>query len=66
MTDWSKCAFVETVRGKASGRPVIRHSRVRPDDLVENREQGPEWLAENYGLPVRTVRQVLAYYDRAA
>jgi uncharacterized protein (DUF433 family) len=62
--DWTKCAAVETVPGKLSGQPVIRHSRVRPDDLVENREQGAEWLAQNHGLPVQTVREVLAFYDR--
>lgn len=62
-TDWTKCELVETVPGKLSGQPVIRHSRVRPDDLVSNREQGDEWLAQNYGLPVRTVRQVLKFYE---
>ena len=63
-SDWEGCALVETVPGKLSGEPVVRHSRVRPDDLVANRDQGEEWLAENHGLPVQTVREVLRFYDR--
>jgi hypothetical protein len=27
-----------------------------------NREEGPEWLAENYGLPIETVRTRLSFY----
>ena len=62
--DWSGCSVVERVPGKASGAPVVVHSRVRPDDLIANREEGPEWLADNYSLPVETVKEVLAFYDR--
>lgn len=62
--DWTDCAATEMVPGKLSGQPVIRNSRVRPEDLVTNREQGAEWLARNHGIPVQTVREVLAFYDR--
>jgi len=62
--DWSGCPLVERVPGKLSGAPVIVHSRVRPDDLIANRAEGPQWLAENYSLPLDTVKQVLAFYDR--
>ena len=62
--DWTGCPTVEVVPGKLSGAPVIVHSRVRPDDLIRNREEGPEWLAENYSLPIETVRAVLAFYER--
>jgi uncharacterized protein (DUF433 family) len=61
--NWTLCGAVEKVPGKLSGQPVIRHSRVRPGDLVANRDQGAEWLAENYGLPIETVKAVLAFYD---
>jgi uncharacterized protein (DUF433 family) len=64
VTDWSDCLAIERVPGKVSGVPVIVHSRVRPDDLVVNRDEGPEWLAENYSLPLETVKAVLAFYDR--
>jgi uncharacterized protein (DUF433 family) len=62
--DWKECAAVEIVPGRVSGAPVIKGSRVRPDDLVVNRAEGEAWLAENYDLPVETVRVVLNYYDR--
>ena len=58
--------MVERVPGKLSGVPVVVHSRVRPDDLVANREQGLAWLAQNYALPVETVRAVLAFYEQRA
>ena len=45
--DWKKCAVVETVPGRVSDEPVIKGSRVRPDDVVVNRAEGEAWLAEN-------------------
>ena len=62
--DWSKCADVESVPGKVSGAPVIKGSRVRPEDLIVNRTEGEAWLAENYELSIETVREVLTFYDR--
>ena len=62
--NWKECAAVETVPGRVSGEPVIKGSRVRPDDLVVNRAEGEAWLAENYDLPIETVRDVLTFYDR--
>ena len=62
--NWARCAVVEVVPGKVSGAPVIVQSRVRPEDLVANREEGPEWLAENFGLPIETVRIILAFHER--
>ena len=62
--DWLDCAVVEVVPGKVSGVPIIRHSRVRPDDLVANRAEGEAWLSYAYDLPVETVRAVLSFYDR--
>jgi uncharacterized protein (DUF433 family) len=64
MMNWSECSLVEVIPGKLSGAPVIMHSRVRPDDLVANRDEGHEWLAENYSLPLETVRMVLEFYER--
>jgi uncharacterized protein (DUF433 family) len=62
--DWSECPLVECVPGKVSGAPVIVHSRVRPHDLIANRAEGLEWLADNFALPLETVEAVLAFYDR--
>jgi uncharacterized protein (DUF433 family) len=61
--NWTNCPLVETIPGKLSGAPVIVHSRVRPDDVIVNRDEGPEWLAENYALPIETVRALLAFYN---
>ena len=62
--NWEECAVVETVPGRVSGAPVIKGSRVRPDDVIVNRGEGEAWLAENYELPIETVREVLRFYDR--
>ncbi len=58
---WTDCPLVETIPGKLSGAPVIVHSRVRPDDLIVNCAEGPEWLAENFALTIETVRALLAF-----
>jgi hypothetical protein len=43
--NWTDRRVVEIVLRKVSGAPVIAHSRVRPEDSIANREEGPEWLA---------------------
>ena len=45
-----------------SGAPVIRHSRVRPEDLLNNLDQKPEWMVENFGLKPEDVQEVLRFY----
>ena len=45
-----------------SGAPVLRHSRVRPQDVVSNAELGAEWIAEAHGLSIDDVRAVLAFH----
>ena len=63
--DWTECALIETVPGKRGGKPVIKGTRRRPDDLFVNREQGIEWLAGNHGgITLDTVRAVFDFYDR--
>jgi hypothetical protein len=47
--DWTDCALVEIVPGKRGGKLVIKGTRLRPKDLLANREQGIEWLVENHG-----------------
>jgi uncharacterized protein (DUF433 family) len=61
--DWTSCAAIETVPGKLSGAPVIKGTRVRPEDLLINREQGVAWLARNHGIDPDTIRAVFAFYD---
>jgi uncharacterized protein (DUF433 family) len=64
VIDWSKCPDVESVPGRCSGAWVVKDSRVRPEDLIINRAEGEAWLAENHGLPIETVREVLRFYHR--
>ncbi len=63
--DWRDCAVVETVPGKMGGQPVLKGTRLRPEDLLVNREQGIDWLVENYGgVTPETIRAVFDFYDR--
>ena len=62
--EWTDCPLIEVVPGRLSGVPVLRDSRVRPDDLIDNIEEGPEWMAENFGLPLAQVEGVLAFYHQ--
>ena len=61
--DWMDCAAIETVPGRLSGQPVIRGTRVRPEDLLANRDQAVEWLAKGHGLEPDVIREVSAFYD---
>ena len=61
--DWSECAAIETVPGKMSGAPVVRGTRVRPEDLLVNRSEGLPWLEENFGVPVPVISEVFAFHD---
>jgi uncharacterized protein (DUF433 family) len=62
--DWTQCALIETAPGKRGGKPVIKGTRLRPEDLLINREQGIEWLIENHGgITPETVRAVFDCYD---
>ncbi len=60
--DWLACPTVEQIPAKMSGVPVIKHSRVRPEDLIANCAEGEDWLADALDLPLATVRQILAFY----
>jgi uncharacterized protein (DUF433 family) len=63
--DWTGCALIETVPGKRGGKPVIKGTRLTPEDLLTNREQGVDWLVENHGgITPETVRVVFDFYDR--
>ena len=62
--DWTDCPVIEVIPGKLSGAPVLRRSRVRPQDLLNNLDQGPEWMADAFGLPIEDVRQVLSFHHQ--
>ena len=63
--DWKQCAEIETVPGRMGGQPVIKGTRLRPQDLLTNREQGVDWLVEQHGGISRDqVQAVFDFYDR--
>ena len=64
VMDWTECPVIETVPDRMSGAPVLRHSRVRPDDLLNNIEQTPEWMADAFNLSIEDVRAVLSFYHQ--
>ena len=61
--DWSACPLVEVVPGKVSGVPILKHSRVQADSIVENYESGSplEEIADNFDIPDDIIRAVLSY-----
>ena len=61
--DWSDCDLVETLPGKVSGVPIIKHTRIQADAIVQNYESGSpiEEISENFGIPDITIRAILAY-----
>lgn len=40
MSFWDGCEYVERVKGKVGGRPVIKGTRIEPDLLVTEAELG--------------------------
>ena len=61
--DWTECTLIETVPGKRGGKPVIKGTRLTPEDLLINRDQGVEWLAKGHGVDADVIREVFAFYD---
>jgi uncharacterized protein (DUF433 family) len=64
--DWNGCTIVETNPRKVSGVPILKGTRVQADSIVENYEGGSpvEEIAENFGIPEATVREVLTFAAR--
>lgn len=61
--DWTGCKYVERVPGKMGGVPVLVHSRVTPESVVENYEDvdSPEEVADMFDLEIESVRGVLEF-----
>lgn len=60
--NWLECKIIEQRPGKVSGAPVIRGTRVRPDDILNNLDLRPEEIADDFDLRLEDVREVLAFY----
>jgi uncharacterized protein (DUF433 family) len=69
MTDWSKCADVESKPDVMPGAYVVRGTRVLADAVVDNSDDGytaEQIVAEIYpSLPVEPARRVIAFARRA-
>ncbi len=63
--NWPDCDLIEKLPGKMGGQPVIKGTRLRPDDLLNNRDQGIDWIVANHGgISPDTVARIFAFYDR--
>ena len=63
--DWSGCPVVEVVPGKVSGAPILKHSRVTADAVVESHRLGEsvEDIAFSFDLDPDDIRKVLTYAE---
>jgi uncharacterized protein (DUF433 family) len=63
LVDWSDCPLVERNPLKLSGVPIVKHTRVQADSIVENYESGSpvEEISYNFGISKEIVRDLLAY-----
>ena len=61
--DWSGCSLIEVVKGKQSGAPVLRSTRIPADILVDHSNHGASAaeIAELLATPLAEVKAVLAY-----
>jgi len=66
VIDWSDCPRVEVNPEKVSGVPILKHTRVQADSIVENFEDGStvEGIADDFDIPEDIVRELLAYAAR--
>jgi uncharacterized protein (DUF433 family) len=64
MTDWSRCPDVESVPDRCGGAWVVKDTRVIVEScILGNAAAGctPEIIAENFSVPLETVRRILRY-----
>ena len=61
--DWTGCNLVEVVPGKVSGKPILKHSRVTADAVLESYELGESVadIAYSFTLNPDDIRQDLSY-----
>lgn len=61
--DWTDCPLVESNPLKLSGVPILKHTRLQADAVVENYEDGSpiEEIADNFSISEDLIRQVLAF-----
>ncbi len=60
--NWTDCPIIEQIPGKLSGAPVVRGTRLRPQDIVGNAEMGVAWIVDAFGITAEDVRTVLNFH----
>ncbi len=63
LVDWTDCHLVERDPEKLSGVPIVKHTRVQADSIVENYESGSpvEEIAENFSIDEGIILELLAF-----
>jgi len=63
LVDWTDCPLVERNPLKLSGVPIVKHTRVQADSIVENYESGSpvKEIAYNFRISEDIIRELLAY-----
>lgn len=63
VIDWSECDLVEVDPEKVSGVPILKHTRIQADSIVENFDSGSpvEEIEDNFGISPDTIRALIAY-----
>jgi len=63
LVDWSDCPLVERDPEKLSGVPIVKHTRVQADSIVENYESGSpvEEISENFSISESILLELLAF-----
>jgi uncharacterized protein (DUF433 family) len=61
--DWSGCEEVERVEGKKGGVPILKHTRMQADLVVDNYQAGlsVDEIADVYDLDPRQLKAVIDY-----
>ena len=63
QVDWRQCALVEQIRGKVSGVPLLKGTRMPAQTIIDNIDAGmtPAEVAETWRLDPNTVLAIYAY-----
>jgi len=63
LVDWSDCPLVERDPDKLSGVPIVKHTRVQADSIVDNYESGSpvEEICDNFRISQTIVNELLAF-----
>jgi uncharacterized protein (DUF433 family) len=61
--DWSKCDLVEVDPLRASGRPVVKGTRLSVEDIIANYEYGVSVaeISKQFGIDAQTIKSLLLY-----